>query len=375
MASAFGSRLRRFREAKKWAFAKSPTRSACTKAYIWELEMKEGQRPSAERVQALARVLGVTMEDVSMGGPMPQVHRASPEDVAFFRAYAGMTRLRRTGRQPWSIFPRTRICRKARWSRAPGPQRRDRRQQSPPLVAGLGMARTYREHRSRCRAADAADRLHGRGSGKFVPRCSSTTMPSRACWRGDPGDPGRVIAYNGLIGPQRQRFTIAHELGHFVLHRDRQQRFNCDKESVYSGHGRCADRREAGQSFQQLADAGDRLREWISNGRIDLHVLSIAKRFQVSFEARTSSFIKFTPQRAILVYWDSSYAYEWRSSSAVRTRAHPAQRRSAGTAAGRAGRRRQRRSKMGWHGDVAAILVPGGGTAHEAAEFKHSWRA
>ena len=62
----------------------------CTKAYVWELEMKEGQRPSAERVRALAKVLGVTMEDI-MGEPLTDVPQASPEDVAFFREYAGMT--------------------------------------------------------------------------------------------------------------------------------------------------------------------------------------------------------------------------------------------------------------------------------------------
>ena len=90
MASAFGARLRRLREAKKLTLQQVADAVGCTKAYIWELEMKEGQRPSAERVQALARVLGVTMEDI-MGEPMPQVPEASPEDVAFFRAYAGMT--------------------------------------------------------------------------------------------------------------------------------------------------------------------------------------------------------------------------------------------------------------------------------------------
>ena len=90
MASAFGSRLRRFREAKKLTLQQVADAVGCTKAYIWELEMKEGQRPSAERVQALARVLGVTMEDI-MGEPTPQVPEASPEDVAFFREYAGMT--------------------------------------------------------------------------------------------------------------------------------------------------------------------------------------------------------------------------------------------------------------------------------------------
>ena len=68
---------------------------------------------------------------------------------------------------------------------------------------------------------------------------------------------------------------------------------------------------------------GDLLRDWISNQRIDLRVLSgIAKRFQVSFEALCIRFIKFTTQRAILVYWDNGYVkYEWRSSSAVKTRA------------------------------------------------------
>ncbi len=141
----------------------------------------------------------------------------------------------------------------------------------------------------------------------------------------DPGDPQVWgIAYNGAVSPERQRFTIAHELGHFILHRDRQQRFNCDKESVHSGHETMRlIEREADDFASNLLMPGDRLREWISNRRIDLHVLSgIAKRFQVSFEALCIRFIKFTPQRAILVYWDNGYAkYEWRSSSAVRTRA------------------------------------------------------
>jgi transcriptional regulator with XRE-family HTH domain len=90
MASAFGVRLRRLREAKKLTLQQVADAVGCTKAYIWELEMKEGQRPTAERVQALAKVLGVTMGDV-MGEPIQQVPQASPEDVAFFRDYAGMT--------------------------------------------------------------------------------------------------------------------------------------------------------------------------------------------------------------------------------------------------------------------------------------------
>ncbi len=89
MASAFGARLRRFREAKDLTLQQVADAVGCTKAYIWELEMKEGQRPSAERVHALAKVLGVTMEDV-MGEPFEELPEASPEDVRFFREYAGM---------------------------------------------------------------------------------------------------------------------------------------------------------------------------------------------------------------------------------------------------------------------------------------------
>jgi transcriptional regulator with XRE-family HTH domain len=86
----FGIRLRRLREARKLTLQQVADAVGCTKAYICELEMKEGQRPSAERVQALARVLGVTMEDV-MGETMEQAPQASPEDVMFFREYVGMT--------------------------------------------------------------------------------------------------------------------------------------------------------------------------------------------------------------------------------------------------------------------------------------------
>lgn len=131
------------------------------------------------------------------------------------------------------------------------------------------------------------------------------------------------IFYNGKASPERRRFTIAHELGHFVLHRGQRQSFNCDKESVYSGIDTIrVIEREADDFASNLLMPGDLLRKWISNQRIDLHVLSaIAKRFQVSFEALCIRFIKFTPQRAILVYWDNGYVkYEWRSSTAVKTR-------------------------------------------------------
>ena len=132
------------------------------------------------------------------------------------------------------------------------------------------------------------------------------------------------IAYNGRSRPERQRFTIAHELGHFILHRGQQQSFNCDKQSVHTGIDTLRDiEREADEFASNLLMPGDLLRAWISSQRIDFRVLGdIAKRFQVSLEALCIRYIKFTTERAILVYWDNGFVkYEWRSSSARRTRA------------------------------------------------------
>jgi hypothetical protein len=132
------------------------------------------------------------------------------------------------------------------------------------------------------------------------------------------------IFYNGKASPERRRFTIAHELGHFILHRSQRPSFSCDKESVHTGiDGLRQLEREADDFASNLLMPGDLLRAWISDQRTDLHVLSaIAQRFQVSFEALCIRFIKFTPQRAILVYWDNGFVkYEWRSSSAIKTRA------------------------------------------------------
>ncbi|WP_198410656.1 ImmA/IrrE family metallo-endopeptidase [Aerosticca soli] len=187
----------------------------------------------------------------------------------------------------------------------------------------------------------------------------------------DPGDPEVWgIAYNGTVSPQRQRFTIAHELGHFILHRDRQQRFNCDKESVYSGHETMRlIEREADDFASNLLMPGDRLREWISNGRIDLHVLSaIAKRFQVSFGAvHLLHQVHLAARHPGLLgqrLREVRMAQQQRRQDAG---AHPTHRRSARAVTRHARRRRERRAGVGRHRDVCCDLVSGGGTLHEAA--------
>lgn len=90
MPSPFGIRLRQFREAKGLTLQQVADAVGCTKAYIWELEMREGQKPTAERLNAIAKTLGVTIQDL-LGEPVADMQAPSPTDVAFFRQYAGMT--------------------------------------------------------------------------------------------------------------------------------------------------------------------------------------------------------------------------------------------------------------------------------------------
>ncbi len=90
MPSPFGIRLREFREAKGLTLQQVADAVGCTKAYVWELEMREGQKPTAERLNAIAKTLGVTIQDL-LGEPIGPVENPNPQDVAFFRAYAGMT--------------------------------------------------------------------------------------------------------------------------------------------------------------------------------------------------------------------------------------------------------------------------------------------
>lgn len=131
------------------------------------------------------------------------------------------------------------------------------------------------------------------------------------------------IFVNPKTRAERRRFTVAHELGHFVLHRSLQSTFNCDKESVYSGIATLKKiEREADDFAGNLLMPGNMLRDRIEGKRIDFHLAGeLAKEFGVSLEAMCIRLIKFTEQRAVLVYWDNGFLkYQWPSESARRTR-------------------------------------------------------
>ncbi|CAB3668192.1 hypothetical protein LMG27174_02004 [Paraburkholderia rhynchosiae] len=85
MATRLGEKLRKLRKERQLTLEKLAELAGMSKSYLWELENRESQRPSAEKLTALADVLGVATsyfieEDV----------RAPEErhlDEAFFRGY------------------------------------------------------------------------------------------------------------------------------------------------------------------------------------------------------------------------------------------------------------------------------------------------
>jgi transcriptional regulator with XRE-family HTH domain len=95
MQTPFGIRLRQFREAKGLTLQQVADAVGCTKAYVWELEMRKGQKPTAERLNAIAKTLGVTIQDL-LGEPVASMQTPTPTDVAFFREYAGMSETEKT---------------------------------------------------------------------------------------------------------------------------------------------------------------------------------------------------------------------------------------------------------------------------------------
>jgi transcriptional regulator with XRE-family HTH domain len=89
MPTPLGTRLRNLREAKNLTLQQVADAASCTRAYIWELEMRDGQKPSAERIISISKLLGVTVEDLM--GESPIGPEATGEDLHFFREYVGMT--------------------------------------------------------------------------------------------------------------------------------------------------------------------------------------------------------------------------------------------------------------------------------------------
>src|SRR5258708_1420312 len=137
-----------------------------------------------------------------------------------------------------------------------------------------------------------------------------------------PGKKGWGIFYNTRIGsPGRINFTLAHEFGHYLLHRlAYPQGIRCGDQAV----GRWVS--EYGQIEHQanvfsatlLMPLNDFRRQVEPRSKVDLDMLSAcADRYRVSLIAAVLRWLEYTERRAVLVVSRDGFILWARSSTAA----------------------------------------------------------
>jgi len=124
-----------------------------------------------------------------------------------------------------------------------------------------------------------------------------------------------MIAYNESLSSQgRIRFTKAHELGHYMLHREQQSEFMCSKEDMFKWEDGKNIEAEADKFASYLLMPLDDFRSQM-NGDINFDSLGhCADRYGVSLTATILKWLSYTDEKAVLVVSKDGFM-DWASSS------------------------------------------------------------
>lgn len=126
-----------------------------------------------------------------------------------------------------------------------------------------------------------------------------------------------AIVYNNQVRvPGRLRFTLAHELGHYLLHRQMQDTFHCSQGDMLDWHSEERKIESDADIFASyLLMPMDDFRRQLTATTVDLDALGhCADRYGVSLTAATLKWLEFTEQRAVLVVSRDGYI-DWARSS------------------------------------------------------------
>lgn len=123
-----------------------------------------------------------------------------------------------------------------------------------------------------------------------------------------------IIYNNALNSAGRIRFTQAHELGHYILHRTMAEGFQCKSDVVLGWPGMENIETQADEFASYLLMPIDDFRDQTAT-EVNLNVLnSCAERYGVSLTAAALKWVKFTDQKAVLILSKSGFM-EWAWSS------------------------------------------------------------
>jgi len=129
-----------------------------------------------------------------------------------------------------------------------------------------------------------------------------------------------TLIYNSAIEvPGRIRFTIAHELGHYILHRKGRNSFECSESDMLRWESTEMQMESEADVFASyLLMPIDDFRRKIGSEAVVLNVLAeCAKRYGVSLTAAVLKWLEFTTQRAVLVMSRDGYILLSRSSQSA----------------------------------------------------------
>lgn len=143
-----------------------------------------------------------------------------------------------------------------------------------------------------------------------------------------PGKKGWAIIYNDRISSRgRINFTLAHEFGHYLLHRlAHPDGFRCGEQDVVrwdSEHGQIEHQANV-FAANFLMPLDDFRRQIPERTKVDLDTIAhCADRYRVSLIAATLRWLSYTQRRAVLVVSRDGYILWSRSSeAALRTRVY-----------------------------------------------------
>jgi hypothetical protein len=166
--------------------------------------------------------------------------------------------------------------------------------------------------------------LLAKGCHTMYGRDDPITQVHGASWKGIDGflqrNPDNAkewwITYSTNVGAERQRFTKAHELGHYILHSQKKAEFRCGPDVIIEKDtGEPNIEAQANQFASYLLMPANHVRPSIEKSPITLDLISdLAKFYGVSFEAMCIRFVEITGERAVLVYWDNGMMKRWSRS-------------------------------------------------------------
>lgn len=128
---------------------------------------------------------------------------------------------------------------------------------------------------------------------------------------------GWVVVYNETVQSSgRIRFSLAHELGHYLLHRGQNDNFQCSQQDML---GRTAAERVIEQQADEFASTLlmplNHFREQVDDKRIDFEMLgACAELFGVSLTSTALRWVSATAESAVLVLARDGYM-DWAVSS------------------------------------------------------------